>query len=197
MLARLTFYAATATIAAAAAAPPREVVNFDFAWKHKLDAPRPAPPPPPSPAPWHPKPGPKICSVELVHQASSAECVINKTFGCYDGLDGMWAKDCRGTFKCDGQAVTCDNSDSPGAAYNCSCAAAASTNVGARAPAGCPLSPGRVLPLGRHGGIDRRAWVCCCPRSRADWLQRATPGCRGRPTPCPQPVRAACRPGVR
>ena len=143
----------------AAAPPTREVINFDFGWKvgkvcrclplplfRSLPpsvslspslpvsqvvaaAPPPSPGPAPPPAPWNPKPGPEKCEVSMTKQLSNSKCTEGKSFGCYDGLLGMWTNDgCRGEFECDGKKITCDSNFPPSPSdatnpglFNCSC----------------------------------------------------------------------------
>ena len=75
---------------------------------------------------WPPGKGPAKCAVTLTKQTSDAKCVEGTSFGCYDGILGMWVGDCRGTFECDGKATNCDNMENsrgygtPGR-HNCTC----------------------------------------------------------------------------
>jgi hypothetical protein len=144
-----------------AATPAREVVNFDFAWRHKLDPPAPPPAPPGPPPPWHPEPGPAKCTVALVKQASSAKCTEGKSFGCYDGLAAMWTDGgCRGDFHCDDKKITCDSNHHGEAAnpglFNCSCVAP-DTAVALPKP---PPPPPPVDPNDptAQPGFDDSAW---------------------------------------
>ena len=52
---------------------------------------------------WPPAAGPTPCSVKYVSGEYSEQCIQGKTFGCYDGLRGMWVDGgCRGDFVVDG-----------------------------------------------------------------------------------------------
>ena len=146
----LTIVSATA---AGAAAGGREVINFDFGWKvgKVVEAP-PAPrhPPAPPPAPWDPKPGPAKCVVSLSKQLSNSKCTEGKSFGCYDGILGMWTNDgCRGEFKCDGKQITCDSNNPPVSPsdtanpglFNCSCDTPDGEEPVGAAPLGAPPPP--------------------------------------------------------
>eukprot|EP01079_Euglenida_sp_SAG-EU17-18_P005100 gene5100-5193_t len=52
------------------------------------------------------------CSVDLTRQISQSHpCLDNKTFGCFNGNNSMWATDgCMGIFECNGaDGISCES----------------------------------------------------------------------------------------
>ena len=74
---------------------------------------------------WPPVAGPTPCKVSLLNEDSTGLCTPGTSFGCYDGVDGMWVdQGCRGSFECDGKKTTCECIGSQGWCshhHNCSC----------------------------------------------------------------------------
>eukprot|EP01052_Picozoa_sp_SAG31_P023883 SAG31_NODE_1996_length_6700_cov_4.398424_4_plen_700_part_00 len=54
---------------------------------------------------WPPAAGPTPCSIKRVGGEYPERCILDKTYGCFDGLKGMWVSGgCRGDFVVDGLA---------------------------------------------------------------------------------------------
>ena len=74
---------------------------------------------------WPPAAGPTPCKISLLKEGSTAKCKAGSTYGCDDGIEGMWVdQGCRGEFLCDGRNTTCECIGSQGWCsnrHNCSC----------------------------------------------------------------------------
>lgn len=74
---------------------------------------------------WPPAAGPHICNVSLLTKESSQACSLGTSYGCMDGMEGMWVDaGCRGKFLCDGRLTSCACIGSQGwctSKHHCSC----------------------------------------------------------------------------
>eukprot|EP01065_Artemidia_motanka_P030865 TRINITY_DN3700_c1_g1_i2.p1 TRINITY_DN3700_c1_g1~~TRINITY_DN3700_c1_g1_i2.p1 ORF type:complete len:955 (+),score=244.92 TRINITY_DN3700_c1_g1_i2:106-2970(+) len=114
----------------------REVVNFDFAWRVKVDP----------ESPFH-----GTCNLTLDKQESKAQCLANITYGCVGAHALEVTKGCRGTFVCNGKTVECASGG--GKPEVCAC----------DGPAPTPAPPLPLPPQATTGYNDQSWELVDCP----------------------------------